>query len=79
MVKDKEKKGVFLKPIHRYAYRRENCGDPLVTGVCFYKPEARYGHEYEARLCYEVTYEDGFIDYVVITEVYDGVYQMYSK
>jgi hypothetical protein len=61
---------VFLKPVHHYAYRRPNCDIPLITGLVHVEL-----NEDKDRLCYEVTYEDGFKDYVPTSEIIEGNYK----
>jgi hypothetical protein len=65
---------VFLKSVHQYAYRRPNCDIPLITGLVHVEPE-----EEEGRLCFEVTYEDGFKDYVTMSDVDDGSFKFVIK
>ena len=55
--------GVSLVGVHPYAFR---CGTPgLITGVKYITPNEGD----EPRLCYEVTYLDGAVDYVAFTMV----------
>ncbi|MCR8641399.1 hypothetical protein NV379_01905 [Paenibacillus sp. N1-5-1-14] len=63
---------VFLEPVHPYAFRRPNCDIPLITGLVHVKPDEK---DLKERMCFEVTYEDGFKDYVPTSEVDDGSYK----
>lgn len=58
---------VFLEPVNINAYRRPNFDIPLITGLVHVEPEGLKEH-----LCFEVTYEDGFKDYVPTSEVEQG-------
>ncbi|GAV11400.1 hypothetical protein [Paenibacillus sp. NAIST15-1] len=66
---------VYLEPLSIHAYRRPDCGIPLVTGVYFIEPDEHL----EGRLCYEVTYEDGYKDYVTKSDVDEGKYRFLVK
>lgn len=61
---------IFLEPVRPHAYRRPNCDIPIITGLVHVEPD-----EGEERLCFEVTYEDGFKDYVSMSDVSDGSYK----
>lgn len=63
---------VFLQPLHPYAYIRPNCDIPLITGLVHVETD----NNKNGNVCYEVTYEDGFKDYVPITDVTDGSYRL---
>ncbi|MOA25361.1 hypothetical protein D3C78_1460800 [compost metagenome] len=65
---------VFLKPLSLHAYRRPNCDIPLITGVVHIEPWAN-----EGRICYELTYEDGFIDHVPVNDVMLGYYRFVAQ
>lgn len=62
---------IYLEPIHIHAYRRPDCDIPLITGLVEVEP----ANGEKERLCFEVTYEDGFKDYVPMSEVEDGSYK----
>lgn len=65
------KQNVYLQPLHRYAYRRDDNPIPKITGLFMITP-----HKMEPRLCYEVTYKDGFVDYVSLSDVISGAHQV---
>lgn len=60
-----------LEPIHPYAYRREDGELPEITDILNFKPE-----NLEARMCVEVTYKDGFKDYIPVSEIGNGCYKV---
>jgi hypothetical protein len=62
---------VFLEPVHQYAYRRPNCAIPVITGLVHIEPDDGS----KERMCFEVTYEDGFKDYVPTSEIDAGHYK----
>ncbi|MEC2153274.1 hypothetical protein P9G40_19280 [Bacillus velezensis] len=64
---------VFINPISCYTYRRKNeLG--IIIGFVGYKPE-----NHESRLCYKVRFEsDGMIDYVPVSDVELGHYELIS-
>jgi hypothetical protein len=66
-----EKRGLFLMPISSYGYRREGSGNPLITGLCMVTPDGR-----TPRVCYEVTFADGFVDHVAVSDVDSGAYAL---
>ena len=58
--------GAALIGVHPYTFR---CGQKgIITGVKYITPNEGD----EPRLCYEVTYPDGAIDYVAFTMVENG-------
>lgn len=60
---------VKLIPIHQYSYRHKNSEEGgVINGIVNIKPKENDS----LRLCYSVIYEDGFIDYVPISEVECG-------
>lgn len=60
---------VYLTGVHRAAFR---AGEPAkIIGVKMSRPEFKSG-----RLCYEVRFEDGFIDLVPTSEVESGNYEV---
>lgn len=61
---------VFLKPISINAYHRPDCDIPVITGLYHVELEGQ-----DECLCYEVTYEDGFVDYVPLSEIEEGIYK----
>lgn len=67
------KQEVYLKPVHRWSYRRKNNPIPKITGILMVTPD-RGTIIYEPRLCYEVIYRDGYIDYTPISDVESGAY-----
>ena len=56
-------KQVYLKPQHPDVYRNSS-GDGRITGVYVVKPSENC----EERLCYQLTYMDGIVDYVPCVE-----------
>lgn len=72
-----EIKGAYLVGKHPYTFR---CGESaLITGVKMLSPQRRSGGYYEPRPVYEVTYDDGTIDYSPISDVEVGVYEITNK
>lgn len=74
-----KKYNLYLKPIHPDAYRhnikiggREFEVEGIITGLFNIKPD---GFD-NLRICYEVTYLDGFVDYVPVSDVEDGSYKI---
>lgn len=64
---------LYLQPIHPYAYRRDDGELPLVLSVVMYEPDGNL----DKRVCYKVKYlNDGFTDYVPISEVENGNYKL---
>jgi len=64
---------VKLIPVHRYAYRHKKYEDDgIITGMYNVLPN----HEQGYRLCYEVTYPDGFKDYVPVSNIESGVHRL---
>ena len=62
---------VNLIPLSSWAYRHKRYeNDGVITGVYNVLPN----HEQGYRLCYEVTYPDGFKDYVPLSNIGDGVH-----
>jgi len=62
-----------LIPIHPYAYRHKNYeNDGEITGTI----NIKFDNKLEGRNCYEVTYPDGFVDYVQISDIDDGNYKI---
>jgi len=62
-----------LIPIHQCTYKHryyENDGE--ITGVFNVKPK----EDLDYRICYEIKYPDGFIDYVPVTDVQNGNYKI---
>ena len=56
--------GVFLTGIHQYTFR---CGKPaLITGV-----KAIENGNHPKRACYEITFPDGFVDYVPLCDMHN--------
>ena len=54
--------GVYLTGKHPYSFR---CGKrALITGV-----KSISSAEYPMRVCYEVTFPDGFVDYVPLCDM----------
>ena len=54
--------GVYLTGKHPYSFR---CGQrALITGV-----KSISSAEYPMRVCYEVTFPDGFVDYVPLCDM----------
>jgi hypothetical protein len=69
-----KKYNLYLKPIHVDAYRHKVKGYEVVgiiTGLFNIKPD-----NYDFRICYEVTYLDGFVDYIPVSEVENGIYKI---
>ncbi|MFF0828726.1 hypothetical protein ACFYU8_18020 [Brevibacillus sp. NPDC003359] len=62
----------FLKPINIHAYRKESGELPSITGLFYVIPSP----ELTSRLCYEVTYADGEIDYVPVSDVESGNWEI---
>lgn len=60
---------VLAKPEHRYAYRSDSDFYPIITGVYYCTPE-----NLPRRLCYQLTYLDGKVDYVPISSFEAGAY-----
>lgn len=57
----------FYVSIHRYGFRP---GEPgRITGLHWHTPESNGEIVYEPRLCYQITYADGFIDYHAVKDV----------
>jgi hypothetical protein len=66
---------VKLVPVHRYSYRRPNMeNDSIITGVYNCIPDGL-----SMRLCFQITYPDGFVDYVPISEITNGNYMVISE
>lgn len=65
-----ELKRIYLEPVHAYAYQRPNCNSPLITGLVLVESESQ-----NERICFELTYEDGFKDYVPVCDVDAGHYK----
>lgn len=64
--------GVSIVPVHPYSYRRPNMeNDGIVTGVYNVKPD----NELDYRLCYQITYPDGFIDYMAFASLEYGEFK----
>nr|WP_156736319.1 hypothetical protein [Mycobacterium sp. E3298] len=63
---------VFLEPVSTNSYRRPNCDIPIITGLVHVEPDGGL----KERICFEVTYEDGFKDYVPTSEVDAGSYKL---
>ncbi|OBZ15857.1 hypothetical protein A8L34_27820 [Bacillus sp. FJAT-27264] len=61
----------YLHPIHSYAYNPTK-GVPAITGLVYVIPEPTL----PSRLCYEVTYSDGEVDYVAVSDVEQGSYKI---
>lgn len=56
----------FYVSIHRYGFRP---GEPgRITGLHWHIPKPSSGVVYEARLCYQTTYADGFVDYHAVKD-----------
>jgi len=65
------KERAYLYPVYASAYRHEGKIQPAeVIDVVMYTP---YG--LTPRLCYEVEYADGFVDYIPLEDVQNGVYE----
>ncbi len=55
--------GVYLTGVHPYTFR---CGTrALITGV-----KTVSTRDTEARVCYEITFPDGFVGYVPICDIH---------
>lgn len=63
--------GVFLKGLHQYTFRSGKSA--LVTGLKY--TDAKEGK----RLCYEITFPDGFTDLVPLCEVNGTIYELRSE
>ncbi|OME55497.1 hypothetical protein BSK59_13555 [Paenibacillus odorifer] len=61
----------YLHPIHHYAYNPAK-GIPVITGVAYVIPDPIL----PSRLCYEVTYSDGEIDYVPFLDIEQRAYKI---
>jgi hypothetical protein len=61
------RESIYMKPISEYMYRKPNLPFPEITGVYNIKPEGL-----NPRPCYELTYEDGQIDFVPVSSVEAG-------
>lgn len=59
---------VKYKNTHEYGFRKDEWG--VVTGLVRVKPSDIH----DERLCYQVTYEDGFVDYFPIYD--EGNYDL---
>lgn len=62
----------YLKPNHQHAYVKKEIGLPEITGLYYVVPEPRF----PSRLCYEVTFPDGEVDYVAYQDVESGYYKI---
>jgi hypothetical protein len=80
-----KKYNLYLKPIHPYAYRhkvkiegREFEVMGIITGLYNIKPDNydNNGNDLDFRICYEVTYLDGFVDYVPVSDVENGSWKI---
>jgi hypothetical protein len=69
--------GAYLVGKHPYTFR---CGESaLITGVKMMKPERKSGGYYDPRPVYEITFDDGMVDYAPISDVEVGVYEIRDK
>ena len=70
-----EKESAYLIGIHEALFR---CGIPAkVTGVIFMTPNGNK-KTYKTRLCYEICFDDGFIDQVPVIDIENGNYKLVS-
>lgn len=65
----------YLEPIHAHSYVKDDQALPEITGLFFVIPEPGL----PSRLCYELTYSDGKIDYVPFIDVETGNYKIKSQ
>ena len=65
-----------VKAIHPYAYRWNGYDDKgEITGVYNAKPS----DDKDFRICYQITYPDGEVDYAPVECFNDGTYEYISK
>ena len=64
---------IKINPTHRMAYKHKGFeNDGIITGMFNVKPT----HESEYRICYEVTYPDGYKDYIPVNNVENGYHKL---
>lgn len=66
-------KQTYIVGVHRYSFR--NGEQALITGVKTIQPT----DQHKARVCYEILFADGMIDYVPVSEVENGNYNFCAK
>lgn len=71
-----ELKKLGVKAVHPYAYRWNGFEDKgEITGVYNVKPT----DSSEFRICYQITYPDGEVDYTPVSSFADGTYDFIAR
>ncbi|MCA1021524.1 hypothetical protein [Halobacillus litoralis] len=63
---------LYMLPIHPNASKREDGELPEVTGVYMFQPKPSM----KKRPCYKVEYKDGSFDYVPLSGIEKGSYEL---
>lgn len=81
-VKDKKMiktRPAYIKPIQKNAYRRKDKKYGLITGFYLVTPESLASRELPERPCFQITFEDGQVDYVPLSEVSHGAFEIFDS